>query len=77
MKVTTRSVLFSLFLTFSYTPGNKTVIDLGDPDKEATLALKLQEKAAELLETYKDNPAMLDRLFRTQNAQPLPTVLPS
>ena len=57
--------------------GNKTVIDLGDPDKEAALALKLQEKAAELLETYKDNPAMLDRLFRTQNAQPLPTVLPS
>lgn len=51
--------------------GNKTRIDLGDPEKEAALALKLQEKAAELLERYKDNPAMLDRLFKTQNAQPL------
>ena len=53
--------------------GNKTIINLGDPDKEAALALKLQEKAAELLEKYKDNPAMLDRLFKTQNAQPLST----
>ncbi|MAF82997.1 MAG: hypothetical protein CL797_02725 [Chromatiales bacterium] len=43
--------------------GNKTIINLGDPEKEAALALKLQEKAAELLERYKDNPAMLDRLF--------------
>jgi len=55
--------------------GNKTIINLGDPDKEAALALKLQEKAAELLEKYKDNPAMLDRLFKTQNAQPLSTPL--
>lgn len=51
--------------------GNKTIINLGDPDKEAALALKLQEKAAELLERYKDNPAMLDRLFKTANAQPI------
>ena len=51
--------------------GNRSRIELGDPDKEAALALKLQEKAAELLEKYKDNPAMLDRLFKTQNAQPL------
>jgi len=32
--------------------GNKTTIDLGDPEKEAALALKLQEKAAELLDRY-------------------------
>jgi len=51
--------------------GNKTIINLGDPDKEAALALKLQERAAELLDRYKDNPAMLDRLFKTQNAEPL------
>jgi len=53
--------------------GNTTRVDLGDPDKEAALALKLQEKAAELLERYKDNPEMLDRLFKTANAEPLAT----
>ncbi len=53
--------------------GNKYVINLGDPEKEAGLALKLQENAAALLEKYKDNPEMLDRLFKVQNSQSLPT----
>jgi hypothetical protein len=51
--------------------GKKHVVDLGDPEKEAELALKPQEKAEELPERYKDNPAMLDRLFNAQASEPL------
>ncbi|GEM_PF-3123377 len=53
--------------------GRTHVIDFGDADKEQALALKLQERAEALLERYSDNPEMLDRLFRVENAPPLTT----
>ncbi|RLA51126.1 MAG: hypothetical protein DRR42_11150 [Gammaproteobacteria bacterium] len=46
--------------------GGKHVIDLGDPDKEIELALALHANAADLLDKYKDNPEMLDRILRVQ-----------
>ena len=46
--------------------GGRHVIDLGDPDKEIELALALHANVAALLEKYKDNPEMLDRIQRAQ-----------
>lgn len=51
--------------------GHTHIINFGDPDKEQAMALKLQERAEALLERYAENPEMLDRLFRVENAQPI------
>jgi hypothetical protein len=59
-------------VTFGDPFGEQIYVNLGNPDKEAELALKLQERAAELLDRYKDNPEMLDRLFKVQSFQPPP-----
>ncbi|WP_341501918.1 DUF6538 domain-containing protein [Gallaecimonas sp. GXIMD4217] len=44
--------------------------DLGDPDKELEAAQRAQARAEALLERYKDNPEMLDRLFRVDRKIP-------
>ena len=44
--------------------GKKHVIDLDDPAREKELALELQANALAILDRYKDNPDILDRLMK-------------
>lgn len=46
--------------------GATHVIDLGDPQQEQAAALAMQNNAIALLEKYKDNPEILDRLLKAQ-----------
>tara|TARA_R110000787_G_scaffold65861_6_gene148092 strand:+ start:7675 stop:9351 length:1677 start_codon:yes stop_codon:yes gene_type:complete len=49
--------------------GKKHVIDLDDPAKEQELAMALQANALALLDRYKDNPDILDRLMKIGHAE--------
>lgn len=49
--------------------GKKHVIDLDDPAKEQELALALQANALAILDRYKDNPDILDRLLKIGHAE--------
>lgn len=48
-------------------------IDLGDPLQEQAAALAMQNNAIALLEKYKDNPDILDRLLKVQQQDNEPT----
>ena len=48
--------------------GRKHVIDLDNPEQEKELALQLQANAAAILDRYKDQPAILERLLNLNTA---------